>query len=181
MRSFFLAPAVALVLSGCASVVPTTIARLSLLDPFTADPAGFSVALETDDGLSVREGTAQFIFIATHSPRGEIISERVQMVEDRSEAGRLVYSISPEGVEALRAMQVNLRPWKETSDGNSSLTLTVEADGCLVDRNNIPENPRVSIFLQLSADTPMRPLVRNGPLAEMFDVEDLAELPQCSG
>ena len=181
MRHTFLASIAALTLTGCSSIVPSTLARLNLLDPMTADPAGFAVALEMDEGLGIQEGSVVFTVEVTHSPSGEIRGEDLVLVEDRSETGRLVYSISPEGVQALTTMQTELLPWKETSDGNSVLTLTVVADGCLVDKDSIPEDPRVSVFLQLAAEAPMRPLVQNGALTAMFDVDDLAELPQCIG
>lgn len=180
MRLPFLAPALTIALSACSGVVPSTVARLSLLDPLTADPAGFAVALETSDGLDLIAGTTVLIFEAIHSPSGEVLREELVLNEDRSEDGRVIYVIAPDGVERLRVLQTELLGWKDTSDGENSLSLGVTTEGCRVVGVVVPDDPRVSIFLQLSAETPMRPLVRNGPLNSMFDVEELAELPQCS-
>ena len=179
MRSFFLTSVATLLLTACTSVVPATLVRLSALDPLTADPAGFAVALETNDGISVTPGTTVMSFVATHSPSGESWREDLVLLEDRADDGRLTYRISPEGIRALRELQQAVLPWKETSDGNSSFSLGVTADGCLMPGFDVPEDPRVSIFIQLAADAPMRPLVRNGPLSALFDLEELAELPQC--
>lgn len=184
MRAFFLAPAaitaLAIALSGCTSVVPSTLVRLSFLDPFTADPAGFAVALETDDGLDLLPDTAVLIFDAVHSPSGKVWHEELPLTEDRSVDGRVTYRISPDGVDRLRVAQAEIIQWKDTSDGNGTLRINVTADGCRVVGAQVQDDPRVSVFMQLAQDAPMRPLVRNGPLLDIFEVDELAELPQCS-
>jgi len=180
MRVTFSSLALTFSLMGCSSVVPTTLVQLSNLDPLTADPAGFAIGLETSQGLNIEPGTV-LTFQATHSPSGEFIREDLTLIENRTENGLIIYSIDPDGVTALRDLQAAVVPWKETSDGNSSLTIGVDAQGCREDGfDDLTSEPRVSVFMQLAEGAPMRPLIRNGPMSELFEVEELADLPQCT-
>ncbi|SMX40092.1 hypothetical protein [Octadecabacter ascidiaceicola] len=171
----------ALALSACSNLVPSTLARLSVLDPLTADPAGFAIGVETTQGVDLRENTVLLVFTATKGSSGQIRREAFTLAENRTDNMRTVYTISPEGVIEMRALQRELSTWDDGSDVSNSLALEVTADGCRVESTTPPDDPRVSIFMQLAADSPMLPLLRNAPLSEMFDVKDLAELPQCSG
>jgi len=181
MLKKILASAAIFSLWGCTSLVPSTLVRLNALDPFTADPNDMAVALELPAGLALQAGSTQMMFKAVHSPSGEAHQREYVLREQRMPDGLVIYTLSPEDIENLEAMKVSLLPWKETSDGNSSLSMGVIADACRVPGIEVPADPRVTILLRLEADGPLRPLVRDASILEYFDVADLAELPQCSG
>ncbi len=176
-----LACAAVLAAAGCTSVVPSTLMRLNALDPFTADPNDMAVAVNLPSGLQMQPGTTEMVFKAVHSPSGETIERTYLLEEFRTEDGTVIYTLSDADVANLNEMKTALLPWKETSDGNSSLSMFVSTDACQVPDIAIGEDPRVNIALRLEKDGPLRPFVRDAPLLEFFEVEALAELPQCSG
>ena len=179
-RSFFMIAA-ALALSGCTNLVPSTLMRLNALDPFTADPNDMAVALELPAGLALQPGSTEMMFKAVHSPSGETHQRDYTLQEQRTPDGLVIYTLSPEDIADLEAMKVSLLPWKDTSDGKSMLSMGVHSDACRVPGITIADDPRLSILLRLEQDGPLRPLLRDGPILEYFDVGELAELPQCGG
>lgn len=180
MRSMLLSAAAFSCLSACGSLVPGTLLQLNALDPFTADPAGFSVGLDMPDGLALEQGSVTWTFKAVHSPSGETRQLSMILDESRAQDGMVLYRLSPADVIALRAWQQALLPWRETSDGNSSLSLDVSAEGCRIAGTALPDDPRVSVFVQLAPEAPLRPLIREGSVSEFFDIEDLAALDECA-
>lgn len=173
--------ALVLTTAACTSVVPSTLMRLAALDPFTADPNDMAVALELPAGLALQDGSTEMMFMAVHSPSGETHRRDYTLQEQSTDDGLVIYTLSDADVENLNAMKTSLLPWKETSDGNSTLSMGVTADACRVPGIEIGPDPRVNVLLRLEEEGPLRPFLRDAPLLEYFEVAELAELPQCSG
>jgi len=168
-------------LSGCGYLVTSTLLDVGALDPFTADPAGFAIGTDTDAGLSLIDGSVKWTFEAVHSPSGETHTLVATLLEDRSQDGLVVYTLPDADVAELRRWQRDLIPLKETSDGNSTLGFSVSAKGCRLADVELTEDPRISIYLRLAEDGPMRPFVRDAPVMEFYDTdaERLEDLPTC--
>ena len=173
--------AVVLSLSACTSIVPSTALRLNALDPFTADPNDMAVALELPAGLALRPATTEMTFKAVHSPSGETVQRDYILDEQRTTDGAVIYTLSNTDIEDLNAMKESLLPWKETSDGNSTLFMGVTSKACRVPDVDVGPDPRVNVALRLEADGPLRPFLRDVTLLEYYEIDALAELPQCSG
>ena len=181
MRSFLLSSALAFALTGCTSLVPSTLIALNALDPFTADPNDMAVSLDLPAGLALQPASTEMMFKAVHSPSGETHERTYILQEQPIQDGTVLYTLSDADIENLNAMKQSLLPWKETSDGNSTLSMNISTDACRVAGVEIGEDPRVNIALRLEAEGPLRPFLRDAPLLDFFDVTTLAELPQCSG
>ena len=169
-------------LAGCGYMVTSTLLDVGMLDPFTSDPGGFAIGLDTDAGLSLIDGSVKWTFSATHSPSGETRTLETVLVEDRTQDDLVVYTLSDADVAELRRWQQELIPWKETSDGNSSLSFFIGGEGCRMLGVPVGDDPRISVFLQLAEDAPMRPFVRDAPVMDFFetDADSLEALPTCS-
>lgn len=166
-------------LSGCGTLVTSTLLEVGALDPFTADPGGFTIGMDTDSGLSLIEGSVTWTFEATHSPSGEKLTLIASLEEERRQDGMVLYRLSDADASRLRQWQTDLVPWKETSDGNSSLSFFVTGEGCRLPGIDLPADPTIAIFVRLADDAPLRPLARAIPVTEYFAVEDLNGLPDC--
>lgn len=176
-----LACAAVVAAAGCTSVVPSTLMRLNALDPFTADPNDMAVALDLPAGLALWPATTQMTFKAVHSPSGETFERSYVLEEQLIGDGVVIYTLSADDIVDLEAMKAELLPWRETSDGNSTLSMEVSSKSCRVEGVEIGPDPRVSIALRLEAEGPLRPFLRGVPLLEYFDVERMADLPLCGG
>lgn len=181
MRKLLCALGVASALSACGSVAPSTLMRLNTLDPFTADPNDMAVAMEMPAGLDLIPESTKMTFTAVHSPSGETWVGDYTLEEQRLVDGVVIYTLSAADIADLTAAKADLERWRETSDGNSTLSLDVTAKSCRVPESVIGEDPRVSVLLRLEEDGPLRPFLQEAPLSEYFDLSHLAELPQCSG
>jgi len=176
-----LVPTAFIALSACSNLVPSTLLRLNALDPFTADPNDMAVALELPAGLGLQPASTRMVFEAVHSPSGETFVREYVLQEDRSSEGQVIYTLSQQDVADLAALKVQLEPWRQTSDGNSSLSMGVTSDACRIPEIEIGPDPRINVFLRLEAEGPLRPFLRDAPIREYYEIESLAQLPQCSG
>ncbi|WP_135503983.1 hypothetical protein [Roseovarius aestuariivivens] len=168
-------------LSACSGLVPATLIEMARLDPFSADPAGFAVGIDTASGIAPAAGTAQLTFTATHSPRGDIRRFDARLIEQDAGPDRVIYRLAPGDVGALRAYQQEIAGWRDTSDGNSTLALTVSAEGCRTRATGLPEDPRISVFIRLTPEGRMRPLLRKAPALPFFEAQSPGDLPLCAG
>ena len=168
-------------LSGCGYVVTSTLLDVGALDPFSSDPGGFAIGIDTGAGLSLIDGSVTWTFSATHSPSGETQTLEAVLVEDRTEDGLIVYTLPEADVVDLRRWQQELLAWKETSDGNSSLSFSIGGEGCRIEGVSLADDPRISVFLRLAEDAPMRPFVRNAPVLDFLETDagSLEALPTC--
>ncbi len=166
---------------GCGNLVPSTLLEINALDPFSADPAGFAVGIDNADGLSLIPGTVTWTFEAVHSPSGDVRNIEIILLEDRTQDDLTLYTLADDDVTALREWQQNLRELKETSDGNSSLDFSINLQGCRIPGVEIPDDPRISVFVQLEENGRLRPLARNVPVMDFFgtDRQSIENLPLC--
>ena len=170
---FILAP-----LMGCTSLVMSTVMALDDLDPMTADPAGFVVALDVPAPLAMVKDSVVFEFGATRSDTGETQGGTYTLIETRDEQDRVVYRLPPQGVEDIRATQLNATTWTET--GGNELSLRVTFDFCRTLETTVPDDIEFSIFIRLAKDAPILPLVRNSRVTEVIDANALNELELCA-
>lgn len=168
----FIAP-----LMGCTSLVMSTVMALDDLDPMTADPAGFSVALDVPAPLAMVEDKVFFEFAAVRGETGDRQGGRFVLAASRDDAGRTVYRLPPEGIDAVRAAQQDAATWAGTGDNELSIGVTV--DFCRTADVTVPDDIRFSIFIQLAQDAPMLPLVRNSRVTEVIEAQELDEIGLC--
>ena len=96
----------ALLISGCTSIVPMTAMRLSGLSPTTADPADLAVDLALPEGVDVSPGTAVLTFSVARSDLNQ--TEKKDFILQRDGT---VFTINPTDYDALRALQATSRQW----------------------------------------------------------------------
>ncbi|SIO15318.1 hypothetical protein [Vannielia litorea] len=153
--------ALAAALPGCTTLDPVTAARLSRLDPLTADPAALVARLHLPEGLAVAPGGAVLRLSARREDTGEALDE-AYVLERRGAAWRL----SAVDAAALRSVQHRIAGWKaeapEASGGALSLSLT----GCATGAGPNPKG-EVAADLSLDGGTRFMPLLRGLTVAEI--------------
>lgn len=165
-------------LMGCGSLVMSTVMALDDLDPMTADPAGFVVALDVPQPLAIVEDSVELAIGVTRGETGETLGGSFVLVESRDGEGRTVYRLPQEGIAGIRSAQQDAATWATT--GDNELSIGVIIDFCRTVETDVPEDLQFSIFIQLAQDAPMLPLVRNSRVTEVIDVEALNELELCT-
>lgn len=156
-----------LVLTGCGSVVLSTVAQLNDLDPLTADPAGFAVAVDLPDGLENKPGDTSLTVQATRSSTGVELGRAYALEKSVLTDGRIVFTLPPHEADALRAMQQEAATWPR--DGSNTLAMNASFGACRTENVPVTGDPRFSVWLRLAQDAPLMPLVRNAPLSEVTD------------
>lgn len=187
MRVIFLA----LMLGACASIVPSGVAKLSQIDPLTADPEAIIVALTLPDGLNVtrtvpmlqvqmRRADTGAVSQGSYALRADTVPpDADENLPPRPRAGRLLlFRIAPDDVARLRAQQRIMRAWEAGAPEATSGSLSVEITGC-VDGEVPPRDARVSVYLDTGQGAGFFPLVRRAPLSAILRRADSAGLGAC--
>ncbi len=170
-----------LVLLACASMVPTTAARLSTLDPLTADPGQITVALVLPPGLQVTPGTAVLTLAAR---RGDMaLADSFTLVPKPTPgvtppAGSVVagFGLAGDDLARMRDLQADVAAWKAT--GASAATLSVGVGGCAVGDGPAPDATG-AVLIRLSAEAPFQPLIQPTRLTSLLGPEALNAISPC--
>jgi len=178
MTHLFLRLAASLLLGGCSSVVPGTVARLSQVSPLTADPAGFVVALDLPDGVAVAPGSAHLILSARQTDTGEAATGQFTLEAGQTAAGQDTLRVAEKDLSSLRALQARINAWEDADPDATQGSLSVTLAGCRVGEGPDPD-ATLSIALQPDKDAPFLPLVRNAPLSDALKLAETGPLPPC--
>jgi hypothetical protein len=127
------------VLAGCASVVPSTMARLQTLSPAEADPAGLSVAVVSPEGLRPMPGSGRLILTARRTDTGVQDAVDLILMERPGDAGAFgvadgervtYYQLADADVPRLRALQDKLAAWQAEAPDATQESLSVGVGAC---------------------------------------------------
>jgi hypothetical protein len=176
-------PALAFLLfSACASVVPTTAARLAMLDPLTADPAAIQVAVILPPGLAVKPGSATLEFGATRgteSLNGSFALKDVPATPGVTAplgSTARIYALTEVDAARMRRLQAQIAVWKDEGAAKGSLGLGI--GGCATGPGPAPDATG-SVLIRLTEDVPFLPLIREGRLADLLGPDVLAAIQPC--
>ncbi len=180
------------VLAGCASVVPSTAARLRALSPAEADPAGLSVAVVSTAGLRPVPGSGRLILMARRTDTGvQDVADLIltEMEIDTEAAGAFGvaegervtrYRLADADVGRMRALQGKLAAWKTEAPDATEGSLSVGVGACAEGGGPVPDAAG-SVFVRVRADGGWLPLIEKAPLASLIGAETLAAIGPCAG
>jgi hypothetical protein len=170
----------ALALSACASVVPSTAARLAMMDPLTADPAAIELVVSLPKGLAVMPGSARLEFGAERggeSRKGSfVLEERAVALPDGTTARG--FALTEADAERMRALQAEIATWKREGTARGSLGLGLGS--CAVGEGPAPDATGF-VLIRMAEDGPLLPLIRDGKLADLLGAEVMAAIQPCKG
>lgn len=165
-------------LAGCASLVPSALARLTAVSPLSADPEGFVVALDLPPGVAVVPGSATLDLTASRSDTGETLSGRYVLARGRSADGALTYRVAARDLDRLRGLQARIRDWTRENAAATRGSLSVSLTGCRTGDGPSPD-ATVSVALKTAVDQPFRPLIRDAPLSAIVNRAGSAGIDAC--
>jgi hypothetical protein len=189
MKPALLAPLLSLILlTACASLVPSTVAQLATIDPVRMDPATLSVAVVTPAGLRPQPGTAVLIIEGSRSDTGE--EARMEMVLAETpitlagfalQPGEVatMFQIAASDLAPMRALQAQLAEWKAAAPDATSGSLSVGMGACTLGAGPAPD-AEGAVFIRTTADGPMLPLVPRSRIAGLIGAEAVASLTPCT-
>lgn len=155
-------------LTGCSSLVPSTLIQLNDFSPLTVDPAALQAAVTVPDGVSVPTGGATMLLQATRSDTEESISR--SFVLDQRETGELlVFAVAPEDVPAFKSLQRTIRTWEEIAEDETTGSFGVDVTLCKVG-DGPAEDATFSVFVQAD-DGGLMPILRDAPVSEVLESE----------
>ena len=156
------------VVPACTMVPVTTQSALDRVDPLTADPAGFVLALDVPPGIGLREGAALIYLSAVRTDTSAQLAGAYELdaIEDE-ETGQLTFRVAPEDVDRLRSDQAKVADWERSAPDATSGSLSVSATGCLTGEP-VPSDARVSAGLRIRDGGPFLTLLRNAPMADLL-------------
>ncbi|MEO0385912.1 MAG: hypothetical protein AAF281_00070 [Pseudomonadota bacterium] len=167
---------VALLLAGCTAVDPVTALRLSTVDPLTADPAGYAVALDLPAGLDIRPDSAFLTLRATRADTGETAERAFALI-----AGDVdTYALDRADLPRFRALQSRIKAWQAAAPEATSGSLSVAVGGC---RRGLgpAADARVGVRLRTRPGDAFLPLLRDAPLDRLLGAAAGRGLPACDG
>jgi hypothetical protein len=171
-----------LLLSACASVLPTTAARLAALDPLTADPGEIEVAVILPQGLAAKPGSARLEFGATRGSerlQGSFVLQDIPaeaaVTAPKGSTAR-IYALTEADVERMRELQRQIAAWKR--QGQAMGTLGLALGGSAVGDGPAPDATG-SVLIRVTDDAPFLPLIRDGRLSDLLGAETLAAIQPC--
>lgn len=181
MRSILLS----LLVCGCSFVDATTAYKLSKLDPLTADPAGFAVAIMVPEEIDIPPKETEFVF---EWSEGDIhlggpftLDRRVNppMQNFTVPDGMVVYhyDLPATAVDEIAQMQRDILISKSIGkDGDGSLTITTGA--CLID-DVVIDNPQITVLLRIEQDGEFLPIMHDADLETLLSTSGYSELESC--
>jgi hypothetical protein len=171
-----------LALSACSALVPSTTARLSALDPLTADPAALELVVILPPGLAVSPGTAKLELSAVrgaeHKSGSFTLADRpaapgIDLPQGATARG---FTIADKDIDRMRALQAEIAGWKREGAAKGSLELGI--GGCAVGDGPAPDATG-SVLIKFREDGPYLPLIADGTLSDMLGAELLAAIKPC--
>ena len=190
MRTRFIATALCVALSACASLDPTTISKLAALDIMTTDPSRLSVAAVMPAPIRLRTGDVVLHLAyeapAPYGPIDETIALAVNAGEgapgivakpgvERIQTARIATADIPR----LKAALAKAAAFRETGGhGKGSLSVTITG-GC---RDGALKNTPLiaAIYMRTTPDEPYFPLVASLDFRKVVGEAALAKLPPCA-
>jgi hypothetical protein len=160
-------------LSGCTSMVVSTVMELAAIDPLEADPAGFGVMLDLPEGLGLVPGTAVMQMSAVRKDTGENLS-RNAVLENDGEVWRIVSG----DVQGIRDWQATIKDLKAQPGVDVSGSIGIAVEPCQIGDGPAPD-ARASVSIQIKEDGTFLPLVRNGPISAVAGDADLGQMASC--
>lgn len=184
MSPFHTAILTSLALAACTSIVPSTAARLSAMDPLTADPAALELVVVLPPGLAVMPGSAKLELSADRG--AEHKSGSFRLAERPAAAGVAVpeggsargFAIAEADVPKMRALQAEIAAWKREGDAKGSLGMGL--GGCAVNGGPAAD-ARGSVLVRVQEGGPFLPLIADGRLSDLLGAEVLAAIKPCKG
>jgi hypothetical protein len=186
MRCFLLA-FMCWVLAGCASVVPSTMARLQTLSPVEADPAGLSVAVVSPEGLRPMPESGRLILTARRTDTGVEDAVDLILAERPGDAGAFgvadgervtYYQLAEADVPRMRALQETLAAWKTDAPDATEGSLSVGVGAC-ADGTGPSPDAAGSVFVRTAVEGGWLPLIEKAPLASLIGADRLAAIGPC--
>ena len=176
-----LALTLGLAVSACSHVVPSTAARLSALDPLTADPAALELLVILPPGLAVRPGSARLELSADrggdHRGASFRLADRPALGIDLPEGGTARrFAIADADVERMRALQAEIAAWKREGTAKGQLGLGI--GGCAIGEGPAADATG-SVLIRLQEGGPFLPLIDDGRLADLLGQDMLAAITPC--
>jgi hypothetical protein len=184
MLPFLRALTASLALTACASIVPSTAARLAGFDPLTADPAAIELVVILPPGFTVSPGSARLKLSAVRGPErreGSFLLEdrpAAQGFEVPPGASARRFAIADADIPRMRALQADIAAWKREGEARGSLG--VGMGGCAVGDGPAAE-ARGSVLIRVTTDGPFLPLIDDGKLADLLGADVLAAIKPCQG
>lgn len=169
MRTFTLP--LALSLTACTALVPSTVVQLMSLSPLTADPEALAIEITLPDSVGIVPNSA--VLVLSNVFEGETTEGRFVLAQNGD-----VYRIAPNDIEPLRQLQATIRAQEEAQPDDNSGSLSINAAPCL-NAADASVAETVSVSIQAAKDGPFLPLFRDQPLSALFGQQDLATWPLC--
>ena len=191
MRTRFIATALCVALSACASLDPTTISKLAALDIMTTDPSRLSVAAVMPAPIRLRTGDVVLhLAYDAPAPYGPI-DETIALAVDAGEGAPGIVAkpgveriqtarVAAGDVARLKAALAKAAAFRDTGarGGKGSLSVTITGgcrDGMLKDTPLI-----AAIYMRTAPDEPYFPLVASLDFRKVVGEAALAKLPPCA-
>jgi hypothetical protein len=181
---------VTLMLMGCASLVPSTVARLSAISPLEADPAVLAVALVLPAGLQAAPGSAKLIITATRDDTGTRLAHAFILQATPAQIGGItvppgstaqLFRVAGADIAILRAMQTEMAQWKaEAPAGATAGTIEIGLGGCVVGAGPAAD-ATASAYIRTSEGGPFLPLIVDGSLRQLLGDDVFAAIGPCHG
>ncbi|QDC08287.1 hypothetical protein FHY55_03085 [Oceanicola sp. D3] len=152
-------------LAACTTLNPVTAARLSRLDPLTADPAAIAARLRLPEGLAIQPGGAVLSISAIRKDTGERLAETFEL-----EPSGTLWRLSEPDIATMREAQDRAARWKREAPDQSSGALSLSLTGCSrstgARSGPDPEAP-ISADVSLDGGASFLPLIRGLTVADL--------------
>lgn len=170
IRSFLLPCVIALGLavnlSGCSTLVPSTLRALEQISPLTANPADIAVSVQLTEGVNPVPSATLLGFSMARSDTGESKTVSVPLRIQETGTNTHILSIPPSQYDALRSFQATAQQWKAEAPRAAKGSLSLTAQVCTSD-GQVPPGAKVSVSVQFAQGAPFEPLFRDAPLTKL--------------
>lgn len=180
--------ALAIMLTACTSIPLTSLPRLMGLDMDTIDPAAIEVAVRLQNGLALPPEGVTLFYELNNTETGEEIGGDFPMVpldepltpflKRKATRDRTVlrFRLDEEQAARMREVRETALGWKDTCDGNCSISFAVNTKPCVEEGTNPFRELKFSVYLKTDQERDFFTLFNNRSVE--FDSSS-DDLPRC--
>lgn len=162
-------------LTACSAVNPAAVMQMRKLDPFTTDPGLIRAYVAVTGGHQLPPGSVTLTVSAENETLNEAISHSFVLAEQAGPEGGVVFALTQEDGDDLRALQAKAADWKLAAPGKSHGAYSLEVSPCPLP-SGLLMGDEVTLSLSMDGGATKTPVITGLPVEKLLrEVEKTLE------
>ena len=154
-------------LTACSSVNPAAVMQMRKLDPFTTDPGLIRAYVAVTGGHQLPPGSVTLTVSAENKTLNEAISHRFVLAEQAGPESGVVFALTQEDRDDLRALQAKAAAWRAAAPGKSHGGYSLKVSPCPLP-SGLRMDDEVTLSLSMDGGATKMPVIAGLPVEKLL-------------